>query len=48
MYLNIDNQSQYIYIYISCAGGHFYGTENDIWAGFGQAGNTENEIEGLI
>ena len=26
---------------------HFYGTENEIWAGFGPVGSTENEW-GLI
>ena len=31
-------------LYRSRAGRHFYGTENEIWAGFGLVGNTENEI----
>ena len=29
-------------LYISRAVSYFYGTEFDIWAGFGQAGSTEN------
>ena len=28
------------------AGRHFYGTENEIWAGFGLVGNTEDKIGG--
>ena len=28
-------------LYRSLAGRHFYGTENEIWAGFGLVGNTE-------
>ena len=28
-------------LYRSRAGRHFYGTENEIWAGFGPVGNTE-------
>ena len=30
------------------AGRHFYGTENEIWAGFGPVGNTEKKRFGLI
>ena len=30
--------------YRSRAGRHFYGTENEIWAGFGPIGNTEKNI----
>ena len=29
------------YVHGSCAGRHFYGTENEIWACFGPDGNTE-------
>jgi hypothetical protein len=28
----------------SCAGKHFYGTKNEIWAGFGTVGNTKKEV----
>ena len=28
----------------SCAGTHFYGTENVIWAGYGPIGNTEKKV----
>ena len=34
-------------LYISDVVCHFYGTEYDIWADFGQDGNTEKKI-GLI
>jgi hypothetical protein len=30
--------------YRSCTGRHFYGTENEIWAGFGLVGNTEKKL----
>ena len=30
-------------LYRSCAGIHFYRTENEIWAGFGPVGNTEKK-----
>ena len=30
-------------LYRSRAGRHFYGTENEIWAGFGPVGNTEKK-----
>ena len=30
-------------LYRSCAGRHFYGTENVFWAGFGLVGNTEKK-----
>ena len=30
--------------YISCAVSNFYGTEIEIWAGFGPVGNTETKI----
>ena len=30
--------------YRSCARIHFYGTENEIWAGFGPIGNTEKKM----
>ena len=29
------------YIEVTRTGRHFYGTENEIWAGFGPVGNTE-------
>ena len=31
-------------LYRSCAGRYFYGTENEIWAGFGLVGNTEKRL----
>ena len=31
-------------LYRSRTGRHFYGTENEIWAGFGPVGNTEKTI----
>ena len=31
-------------LYTSFAGGHFYGTENEIWAGFGPVGNTKKKL----
>ena len=31
-------------LYRSHAGRHFYGTENEIWAGFGPVGNTEKKL----
>ena len=34
-------------LYRNRAGRHFYGTENEIWAGFGPVGNTEKKF-GLI
>ena len=34
--------------YKSCAGRHFYGTENEIWAGLGPVGNTEKKGLGLL
>ena len=30
--------------YRSCAGSHFYGIDNEIWADFGPVGNTEKKI----
>ena len=33
-------------LYRSCAGRHFYGTENEIWAGFRPVGNTEKKLGG--
>ena len=27
-----------------CAGSHIYGTENEIWAGFGPVGTTEKKL----
>ena len=36
--------SQSHYICRSPAGRHFYGTENEIWAGFGPVGNNEKKI----
>ena len=35
-------------IYISCAVSNFYGTEIEIWAGFGPVGNTEKRIWGQL
>ena len=32
------------HLYRSHAGRHSYGTENEIWAAFGQVGNTEKKI----
>ena len=32
-------------LYRSRAGRHFYGTENEIWAGFGPVGITEKKLE---
>ena len=31
-------------LYLSCAVSNFYGTEIEIWAGFGPVGNTEKKI----
>ena len=31
-------------LYRSRVGRHFYGTENEIWAGFGPVGNTEKKL----
>jgi hypothetical protein len=31
-------------LYRSCAGRHFYGAENEIWAGFVPVGNTEKKL----
>ena len=36
--------SQSHYICRSPAGRHFYGTENEIWAGFGPVGNNEKKF----
>ena len=35
-------------LYRSRAGRHFYGTENEIWAGFGPVDNTEKQIWGRL
>ena len=35
-------------LYRSRAGRHFYGTENEIWAGFGPVGDTEKKNWGPI
>ena len=35
-------------LYRSRAGSHFYGTEYQIWAGFGPVGNTEKKITGPL
>ena len=35
-------------LYRSRAGSHFYGTEYEIWAGFGLVGNTEKIIWGRL
>jgi hypothetical protein len=35
-------------VHISCAESHFYGTEIEIWAGFGLVGNTEKRIEPIM
>ena len=35
-------------LYRSRAGRHFYGTENEIWLGFGLVGNAEKKNEGPI
>ena len=32
-------------LYGSCAGGHFYETENVIWAGFGPIDNSEKKVQ---
>ena len=32
------------YTEVARAGRHFYGTENEIWAGFGPVGNTEKKM----
>jgi hypothetical protein len=48
---NIFNKIQRVLaksFYRSRAGRHFYGTENEIWAGFGPDGNTEKTIWGPI
>ena len=37
--LSLDAKS----LYRSCAGRHFYGTENVFWAGFGPVGSTEKK-----
>ena len=40
--------SKVIILYRSRAGRHFYGTENEVWAGFGLVGNIEkNNLGGL-
>ena len=31
-------------LYRTCAGIHFYGTENVIWAGFGPIGSTKKKV----
>ena len=31
-------------LYISCAADNFYGTDIEIWAGFGPVGSTEKKI----
>jgi hypothetical protein len=36
----VENKS----LYISREGRHFYGTKNEIWAGFGSVGNTEKKF----
>jgi hypothetical protein len=35
-------------LYRSRAGGHFYGTENEIWAGFWLVGNTKKKFEPIM
>ena len=35
-------------LYRSFARRHFYGTENEIWAGFGAVGNTEKKFLGRL
>ena len=35
-------------LYKSRAGRHFYGIENEIWAGFGPIGNTEKKSLGRL
>jgi len=35
-------------LYRSRARRHFYGTENEIWAGFGPVGSTEKKIEPIM
>ena len=35
-------------LYRSRAGRHVYGTENEIWAGFGPVGNTEKKVLGRL
>ena len=34
-------------LYRNCAGRHFYGTENKIWAGFGPIDNTDKNLSRL-
>ena len=43
----MNNFSKPKSLYRSCAGRHFYETENEIWAAFGPVGNTEKNW-GLI
>ena len=43
MHENYGENQNYC-IYRSSAGSHFYGTEYEIWAGFGPVGNTEKKI----
>ena len=35
-------------LYRSHAWRHFFGTENEIWAGIGPVGNTEKKIAGRL
>ena len=41
---NVELRGQSKSLYRNSAGRHFYGTENEIWAGFGPVGNTEKKI----
>ena len=43
-WLLIQNEVQAKSLYKSCAGRHFYWTENEIWAGFGPVGNTGKKV----
>ena len=40
----VGDQSLSKSLYRSHTGKHFYGTEYDIWAGFGLVGNTEKKV----
>ena len=33
---------------VSCSGRHFYGTENESWAGFGPVDNNEKKMGGQL
>ena len=44
----LDQHQQPKSLYISHAVSNFYGTENEIWAGFGPVGSTEKKIRQIM